>query len=301
MSLSPIVVTHGGVGGKASDSDGCEQAGALGLARMAAGEDALAAALAAAVRLEDDGRYNAGTGACLRLDGETLETDASLMDSRGRMAAVAALVGFKNPILVARQVAETPHIMLAGAGAIAFARCHDFEAHPGPTEAARRRWREVVEAMGRGDFSDIQDGWRSFDLDRNWNFPKPREECMLALTSTIGAVAMDAEGHFAVCNSTGGSSPMLCGRIGDTPLPGCGYWAGEHGAVACTGIGEAIIRKLLSRTVHDWLAAGVAPQEACERGVRLFPQEVPIGLIAVSRQGGGSANNREMPTAICRA
>jgi len=83
--------------------------------------------------------------------------------------------------------------------------------------------------------------------------------------------------------------------VGDTPLVGCGFYAGEHGAVAATGLGEEIIRQMLALVVYQRLAAGEEPQQACEWGVSLFPGHVDAGLIAVSAYGTGKASNRDMP------
>lgn len=295
MSFSPFIAVHGGVGAPRVYSDGCEAAASRGLERLADGGDALQAAIAAAVVLEDDGRFNAGSGSSLRIDGQTLETDAAVMDSTGKLGAVAALQGFKNPVKVAEAVTTTPHVMLVGEGAREFALKRGFASHPGPTPKALERYREVMRAMREHDYSDIPDFWRTYDLKADWNFERPYDD-VFAMCDTIGAVAMDAQGRFAAAVSTGGSAPMLKGRVGDSPLPGCGYYAGSDGAVVATGIGEAIIMKMLSRTVYDWIAAGTHPQEACERGVALFDEAVPIGLIAVSRAGTGTHNNREMPT-----
>ena len=106
------------------------------------------------------------------------------------------------------------------------------------------------------------------------------------------------DGTFAVAGSTGGSAPMLLGRVGDTPLIGCGFYAGEHGAVACTGVGEEIARRMLAREVYESMRAGMTPQAACEAGVDLFPAEVSVGVIAVGRDGAGAASNRDMARAF---
>lgn len=87
---------------------------------------------------------------------------------------------------------------------------------------------------------------------------------------------------------------MLHGRVGDTPLVGCGFYAGAAAAVATTGIGEEIIRRMLARAVHDWIAQGEEIARACERGVASLPAEIPVGVIAISRRGAAIAANRDM-------
>jgi L-asparaginase/beta-aspartyl-peptidase (threonine type) len=291
------IAVHGGVGNSPDNLDGCIAAAELGFARLQAGEDAMSAAVAAAVRLEDDGRFNAGRGSSLRMDGETIEMDAACMDSTGRLGAVAALQRVRNPILVARAVADTPHWLMVGEGAERFARVLGHAEFKEVTARARAIHAKVMEALASETPYDFQEEWRAFDFKAHWNFPTHWQQVIHAHgTSTIGAVAMDAEGRFAVAGSTGGSSPMLYGRVGDTPIVGCGFYAGPAGAIACTGIGEAIVTKLLARTVYGWLEQGMPLQQALQQGVDLFPSaEIDIGLIGVTREGGATADNRRMP------
>jgi L-asparaginase/beta-aspartyl-peptidase (threonine type) len=90
---------------------------------------------------------------------------------------------------------------------------------------------------------------------------------------------------------------MLFGRVGDTPIVGCGYYVGEQGAIAATGIGEYIVKTQLCSLVYRWIEAGMAPQAALDKGVALYPHEVDIGLIAVTKDGPVTSDNRQMPTA----
>src|SRR5258708_275494 len=101
---SLAIVTHGGAGAEKSWQDGCEQAAREGMELLARGESALEAAIRAAVTLEDDPRFNAGYGSRLRMDGKTVEMDAAVMDSRGRLASVAVISGVRNPVLVAKEL-----------------------------------------------------------------------------------------------------------------------------------------------------------------------------------------------------
>lgn len=120
--MSHAILTHGGAASPNANSDGCVKANEVARAVLESGGDALAAALAATVVLEDDPRFNAGTGSNLRLDGRVIEMDASIMTSDGRFGSVAAIQRVKNPILVAAKVRDTPHLTLVGEGATAFAR-----------------------------------------------------------------------------------------------------------------------------------------------------------------------------------
>ncbi len=304
---SPVILTHGGAGAPARFHDGTQRAAELGLERLRAGEPALDAVIAATVDLEDDPRFNAGTGSNLRLDGQTLEMDAAVMTDDGRSGAVANLARVKNPVLVAAAVRErTPHLLLAGEGALRFARRLGFADHDPVTPKARARLLEARRGL-RGELVDDEEfgAWMGRDLRALWNF---EADCTIydpdydqRLGDTVGAVARDESGRFAAASSTGGTLIMLRGRIGDTPLVGCGLYAGPAGAVTATGVGEEIVRRFLSRTVYDWIAAGVPAKEACQRGVALFPEEFGVGVLAVSQTGHGFASNREMPTGAASA
>jgi beta-aspartyl-peptidase (threonine type) len=290
----PLVVAHGGAGGSKEDEDGCREAAAAGLRRLAGGEDALAAAVAAVVVLEDDGRFNAGSGAVLCLDGETVEMDASIMDTRGNLGAVACIQRVKNPVLVARAVAGSPHWLLAGEGAERYAHRAGFAPHQAIGEQARRKHAALMAQLATDN--PALPGVDNGSFERDWNYAQPFARAAGAC-DTVGAVARDADGHFAVACSTGGSAPSLLGRVGDTPIIGSGFFAGPEGAVAATGIGEQIVRHLLAHTVYQWIAAGAPLAQALERGVGLFAGDIDVGLIAVSRGEAGSCSNRPMPTA----
>ncbi|MBM3270883.1 MAG: isoaspartyl peptidase/L-asparaginase [Candidatus Sericytochromatia bacterium] len=290
------IATHGGAAAPAAFSDGCLAAARRGREMLDAGAPALDAAVAAVRLLEDDGRFNAGSGSVLRMDGVSIEMDAALMDTRGRLASVAAVYDVKNPILLALEVSRTPHVMLVGEGAVAFARKRGFPEHRHmPSERAVRIYREICAQLRDRDFSDMP-AWEAFDLVANWNFARGPDDA-LAACDTVGAVCCDLEGHLAVASSTGGAAPMLRGRVGDTPIVGSGFFAGEHGAVAATGLGEEIIRQTLALRVYERLAAGLSAQEACEWGVARFPPAVDVGVIAATRAGTGIASNRDMPRA----
>jgi L-asparaginase/beta-aspartyl-peptidase (threonine type) len=105
------VVTHGGAGSPVEFSDGCETACRAAFALLKEGTPALDAAVEAAIILEDDGRFNAGSGSFLRLDGKTIEMDAAVMDSRNTVGAVISIRDVKNPVLIAREGGMTPFVL----------------------------------------------------------------------------------------------------------------------------------------------------------------------------------------------
>ena len=193
-----------------------------GSAVLAAGGSALDAVEAAIVRLEDDPRFNAGRGAVFTYDGVN-ELDASIMDGRDRSAGAAAgVTTVKNPIRLARAVMErSPHVFLSGRGAEQFAREQALE-EAGPDWFATPERRRQLEELKARNLS-----W--FDVDLKYG--------------TVGAVALDAEGHLAAGTSTGGLTGKRWGRIGDSPVIGAGNYADDRAcAVSATGAGEYFIR-----------------------------------------------------------
>lgn len=282
------VIVHGGAGAPSLHADGCVRAAHAAIAAMRAG-DAMDGVIAAVQMMEDDGRFNAGSGSVLGLDGLTVEMDAAVMDTRGRLGAVACLQAVRNPVRVARAVADTPHWLLAGEGAQRFAEQAGMRDRHVSSDHAQKRYQALRRRMAQGGPALPAVDNEAFE--RYWNYPAPPQG-----GDTVGAVARDAQGHFAVAGSTGGTAPALMGRVGDTPVIGSGFYAGPHGAVAATGIGEHIVRHLLAYTVYGWIAEGMPLKRALARAIDFFPDEVDIGLIAVSRTEAGSKSNRDMPT-----
>ena len=212
--------------------DEAQQADYLGAldAALRAGEDVLKAggasldAVEAAVRaLEDDPNFNAGRGAVFTYNG-TNELDAAIMDGRTRAAgAVAGVCHTKNPVTLARAVMEkSPHVFLSGSGAEEFAREQGVEQVDPDWFATPERWRQLQELKAK------KLGW--FDVDLKYG--------------TVGAVAVDGQGHVAAATSTGGLTGKRWGRIGDSPVFGAGTWADDRAcAVSATGAGEFFIRE----------------------------------------------------------
>jgi beta-aspartyl-peptidase (threonine type) len=292
-----VVVVHGGAGGPVAHEDGCQAAARAGSAMLARDGDALAAAVAAVVAMEDDERFNAGYGSVLCLDGVTVEMDAAVMDSEGRLGAVACLRRVKNPVLVAQAVAGTPHWLLAGEGAERFARRIGFADVSMVSQRARRQHADRIAQLAGGEAA--LPGIENDAFRRFWNYAAPMPATVgMDGGDTVGAVVRDAQGRFAVAASTGGTAPALLGRVGDTPIIGSGFYAGSHGAVAATGLGEHIVRQLLAHTVYAWIEQGMPLARALERGIGLFADDIDVGLIAVSRTQAGARCNRSMATAI---
>jgi L-asparaginase/beta-aspartyl-peptidase (threonine type) len=231
--------------------------------------------------LEDDGRFNAGSGSLLRLDERTIEMDAAIMDSHGTLGAVLAIRNVKNPVLVARAVAGTPHVALAGQGAESFARRLGFPPFYQVSTRSAENMKKIRELIKKGRLGSLNPLWKKVDVGE-------------LLLDTVGAVALDRKGRYAVATSTGGASPMMVGRVGDTPLVGCGFYAGVAGAVAVTGLGEEIIKRMLARYVYDMIQQDFDPEISCKAGIRLFPNTIPVGVIAISGNGFAAVSNRDM-------
>lgn len=272
MGALPLIVVHGGAGAIPGPViphmiAGCREAARRGWEVLGEGGSAVAAAEAAVVALEDNPLFNAGTGSVLNSEGE-VEMDAAIMDgSTLRIGAVAAVGGIKNPVALARKILEDGrHLLLAGEGARLFARRIGLaECDPRSliTDEQLRRWRSKH--------------------------------------GTVGCVALDRSGNTAAATSTGGTFDKLPGRVGDSPLPGCGTYADENGAASCTGDGEAIIRVLLAKTALDFLLAGFDPADAARRAISRLEEKTGCraGLILLDRHGrfGYARNTAAMP--IC--
>jgi isoaspartyl peptidase/L-asparaginase-like protein (Ntn-hydrolase superfamily) len=289
-TISPLpstaaAIAHGGQNSPPAFTDACRRAVDSALHALGTSGDPLEAAVAGVVVLEDDPRFNAGTGSVVRLDGHTIQMDAAVMRSDGRFGAVAAIENVKNPVRVARAVADTPHLLLAGDGATRFARTLGMPFYDPTTPESLAKTRKTQARLLAGDPS-LPLAWRSFDWRARWNFERTIEEAGLAPATetkpagaadaghdTVGVAVRARDGRFGVALSTGGTAITLRGRVGDVPILGAGLYAGPHGAAASTGTGERIVEAGVARKVHDWLAAGATAQEAATRAVDLVGAE----------------------------
>lgn len=247
------IIVHGGAkaippGQEQAHRDGCLLALSAGQAILEAGGRALDAAEAAVRALEDDPTFNAGYGSVLNARGE-VECDAAIMDGRTlAVGGVAAVRTLRHPISVAAAMLPERPVLLVGDGAERFARGHDGEVcAPGDL---------IVERAGDPG------------------------------CDTVGCVALDIHGDIAAATSTGGLTGCHPGRVGDSPLPGCGLYADNAvGGVSLSGDGESLIRTTLAaRLMHSLEGAtpGVAIQAALTRLARIGGE---AGLIVVDAHG----------------
>jgi len=268
--MTPVIVVHGGAGRIAHENtdavrEGVRTAVEIGQRVLVGGGDAVDAVVAAVRSMEDDPVFNAGRGACMNADGR-VEVDAGLM--RGRDAAVGAIAAvpeLADAIAVARAVLEqSDHCLLAGDGAVRFAAAH----------GVGRFGRDAVwtdKAQARFDAARRGTPGASGQAD------------------TVGAVAIDANGHLAVACSTGGVLLKTPGRVGDSPVPGAGYYALDGLGASCgTGVGEAILRKVACFDVLARIRGGMtvtaAAQAVCDEVVALG-DDLTCGLIVVDPRG----------------
>ena len=249
-----VVLTHGGAGSDPAYADGTAIAGQMCMMSLQTGEPVIDAACQAVASLEDDGRFNAGVGSHKRLD-NSVEMDASCMDSSGTFGAVAALRGYKNPINVARIVSQSEYRVLAGRGAAEFA---------------------------------LNQGCLPITPDEIANTGKD-----FSTTDTVGCVARSGD-EFAAALSTGGIDQAIPGRVGDVPLIGCGLYAGPEGAVAATGDGEAIAMKVTALRAYQLIEQGIDPNSIVPTVIGWFKESTAFGIIVVSKLGFAGGSNKDM-------
>lgn len=278
----PLLVIHGGAGveraGLSADEErqaraALELALRNGYAQLAAGKPALDAVTAAISTLEDDPNFNAGKGAVFTHDGKN-ELDASLMDGATMKAgAVAGVHTVRNPILLARAVMEhSPHVMMTGQGAEVFAGEHGVTLVDPSYFRTEKRWQQLQDALkadqGKQAAVSHRPGWK--------------------YTGTVGALALDGQGHLVAGTSTGGMTDKRYGRIGDSPIIGAGTYANAKCAVSGTGWGEFYI---LTSAAHDICARMAYLNETPEQaGAKVINQDIPGlggdgGAIVLSSEG----------------
>jgi len=225
--------------------------------RLEAGQPSLDIVEFAVREMETSGLYVAGRGSAPNSAGY-VELDASIMNGPTRAAgAVAALRDVVSPVSVARAVMEkTPHVLLAGNGALDFATRSGLDLVADPAT-----WYRLPVGVIREDLAGGAHG-------------------------TVGAVALDTKGTLAAATSTGGTFGKLEGRVGDTPLVGAGTWADDEVAISCTGIGEHIIRAGGAVSVAMRCRAGMpldaAVGELLDEIARLGGD---AGVIAITKHG----------------
>jgi beta-aspartyl-peptidase (threonine type) len=210
------------------------------------------------------------------------------MDGKTLQAGAAGLLkDIRNPVRLAKIVMEkTDHVFVVGEGAEKLAKVFNLERKNPMSELRLKYYEEQKKALLEG----------KFELPRLASLVKAYPD--LFQLETVGSVALDKEGNVAAATSTGGFPLKLPGRIGDSPLIGCGTYAdNQAGACSATGVGEIAIRLALSKTVCNYMENGKTAQEAVEQAIRLVNTRISdmynhMGLIAVDPHGRvGAAHN----------
>lgn len=295
MTFKPVIAIHGGAGAitRSSMSPEKEQEYLKALTSiitagqniLASGGSALDAVTEAVRLLEENPLFNAGKGAVFTHTG-TNELDASIMDGTTLNAgAVAGVSHIRNPILAAREVMEhSDHVMFIGGGAEDFAKAQGIElVEPDYyfTTARYEQWQRAIQE---------QNGMM-LDHDAASLVPQPQGDPIDPdkKFGTVGAVALDINGHLAAATSTGGVTNKKVGRVGDSPIIGAGCYANNRTvAVSATGTGEMFIRAVAAYDVSALVEYGGLSLEAAADKVvmeKLLDINGRGGLIAIDRNG----------------
>jgi L-asparaginase / beta-aspartyl-peptidase len=261
--------------------EGLQQALDAGYAVLENGGTAMNAVKAAVVHLEDNPLFNAGKGAVFTKKG-VHELDAAIMNGKTLEAgAVAGIRNVRNPVELAEQVMlHSGHVFLSGKGANDFAIKQGVKLEPDDYFYTKHRYDQWVEIRDSDYYQLDHKGDKLVGLMQDKKF------------GTVGAVACDAEGNIAAATSTGGMTNKRYGRIGDSPMIGCGTYANNKTcAISCTGHGEPFIRAVAAHDVSCHIEyKGLSLQDACEEVVmkKLVAMEGEGGLIAVDAQGNAA-------------
>jgi len=216
----------------------------------------------------DPDNHSVGFGGYPDRDGH-VTLDACIMDHQGRAGSVAFLEGIVHPLSVARMVMEqTPHVMLAGSGALQFALEQGFQKTDLLTEDSRKAWEE----------------WKKKE--------KYQPVINIENHDTIGLLCLDRLGNLSGGCSTSGLAYKMHGRVGDSPIIGAALFVdNEVGAAVTTGLGELVMRTLTSFLTVELMRSGATPQAACEEAISRIIQKDPeyqdnqVGIIALAKNG----------------
>lgn len=296
------LLAHGGAGSPPDEPADRQAVLDEAVARGAEESDPVGAVCAAVRVLEVDPSFNAGVGSAVQSDG-MIRTDAGIMTAEGETGAAGAMPEVCHAVEVARAVmTETPHVMLAGERAVAFAHAVDVETGLDLwADRTRERWGDAEPPTGdaeahlrwvRDHFASDEAVDESADQQSSRSDPHDHD--------TVGAVARAGD-EIAAATSTGGRWFALAGRVGDVPQVGAGFYASEAGAASATGAGEDIAREGLARRAVDLLDRGADAEAAARLAIEEFDEaaEGDAGIVVVGDDGqmGEAYNSPAMQTA----
>ncbi|MEM2102613.1 MAG: isoaspartyl peptidase/L-asparaginase family protein [Candidatus Bathyarchaeia archaeon] len=290
---APVILVHGGAGEWPLEKRdvglaGVREAAEKGFRVLEKNGTALDAVETAVKTMEDKDVFNAGLGSSLTIE-KKIEMEASIMEGKTlRAGATSLLSDIKNPVRLARLIMEnTDHVYIVGEGAEKLARLFKLERRNATTQLRLESWNKLKEQFKKGKLEYLPKIYKLV-----------KEHPNLFQLDTVGAVSLDKDGNVAAATSTGGVTLKFPGRIGDTPLIGCGTYAdNEAGACSATGIGEIAVRLVLSKSVCDQMREGSSAQKAVEKAIRTVNRRIQdtfnhMGLIAVDKRGDiGVAHN----------
>ncbi len=293
----PILLVHGGAGAWRAHKNRIAEVCKVLKDALTTGYElfrsasAIEAAVEAVKVLEDSGLLNAGVGSVVDVRGK-ITMDAGVMEGCSRRAGAVAAASYpKNPVLLAKLIMErTNHVLIVGRHADELAKLWGLQEHPGPTQYVVKRYNELIRKLRRGEVPSER-------FRKNYAIARQ----LLGLGhDTVGAVALDESGCLAAAVSTGGIMMKLPGRVGDSAIPGAGFYADGCASAVATGIGETIIMSFLTLRAVTYVREGLRADEAGRRAItehtKLFG-EGTAGLIIVDRNGffDGVYNTEGMP------
>jgi N4-(beta-N-acetylglucosaminyl)-L-asparaginase len=217
----------------------------------------------------DPNETSVGLGGLPDRDGR-VTLDACIMDEFGNCGSVAFLEHIVHPISVARRVMEkTPHVMLAGEGALQFALANGFKKERLLTKESEKVWKEWLKKAEYKPVANIENH------------------------DTIGIISLDSAGNLSGACTTSGMAFKMRGRIGDSPIIGAGlYVDNEIGAATATGVGEEVIKIVGCHLVVELMRQGNSPEDACRLAVERIAakspekaKQVQVGFLALNKNG----------------
>ena len=283
---TPVLVIHGGAGVIKRDMNPAKEKAVRaaltkalqdGYAQLKAGKPAIDGVTAAITVLEDDPDFNAGRGSVFTHDGKN-EMDAAVMEGDSLQAgSVAGVHRVKNPILLARAVMEhSAHVMLIGDGAEEFAKEQGITLVDPSYFRTEERWQQLQKALKEDAQKQPHADLEHAGSDTAKHF------------GTVGAVALDSEGHLAAGTSTGGMTDKRWGRVGDSPIIGAGTYANAQCAVSGTGWGEFYMRTVAAHEIC--MRVSLLNEPLQRAAAEVINQEIPSmggngGAIALDTNG----------------
>ena len=251
--------------------------------------------------VEAGAKYIEGTlNCCIGLGGYPdrdgiVTLDSCIMDEHANCGAVAALEHIKHPVSVARKIMETtPHVLLAGDGALQFALENGFKKEPpGLSEPAKAAYSDWLKKSEYKPEINIE------NKKHNGPFAPPFFDDGSPNHDTMGLVALDGSGNMSGAVTTSGMAFKIHGRVGDSPIIGAGLFVdNEYGAATSSGVGEEVIRICGTHLVVEYLRQGYSPEIACRKAVERIvnrdkkkAESIQVGFLALNRKGqyGGYA------------